>query len=371
MSQRVDAVSAAGGALTGAAGGAKKRLLSLDFMRIFAILLVIFNHTNERGFYRFLTDDPGTFLYWFNLFFSVACKVAVPLFFMISGALLLRKEESIGATYKRGIRILVDLLLFSLLFYWVEAIETGSPLTAFGLLKGIVQSNVPHLWYLYTYIAFLLVVPVLRGFVRGLTEKEGLLLFCLAFVVGCLLPVAEFFAGSVNHLAVPAWVTAMILYYPVMGYLLTNKLDLSKVTGGHLAILWAVNLLLFAVSMVAEWKFLGKHPGATDELFLTNTRFLNAPVVYLTFLKLFDGKSFGAKADKVVTEVGMCTFGVYLIHPLFLTYLPVFQKLWSVFEHGGFIRNEFGIVLSVLCVYLMTLAIVWLLRRIPVVKKLF
>ncbi len=57
MSQRVDAVSAAG-ALADAAGGAKKRLLSLDFMRIFAILLVIFNHTNERGFYRFLTDDP-------------------------------------------------------------------------------------------------------------------------------------------------------------------------------------------------------------------------------------------------------------------------------------------------------------------------
>ena len=122
--------------------------------------------------------------------------------------------------------------------------------------------------------------------------------------------------------------------------------------------------------MVAEWKFLGKHPGSTDELFLTCTRVLNAPVVYLTFLKLFDGKSFGA-ADKVITEVGMCTFGIYLIHPLFLSYLPVFQKVWGVFEHGGFLRNEFGIVLTVLCVYLMTLAIVWVLRRIPVVKKLF
>lgn len=349
----------------------QKRMISLDLMRVFAILLVIFNHTNERGFYRFLTDDPGTFLYWFNLFFSVACKVAVPLFFMISGALLLRKEESIGATYKRGIRILVDLILFSVLFYGVEAIETGSPMTITSLLKGILQSNVPHLWYLYTYIAFLLVVPVLRGFVRGLSEKEGLVLFVLAFLVGCLLPLFEFFAGSVNHLAVPAFVTGMILFYPVMGYLLTNRVDLSRVGGKQLGVLWAVNLLLFAASMVAEWKFLGKHPGSTDELFLTNTRFLNAPVVYLTFLKLFDGKSFGAGTDKVVTEVGMCTFGVYLIHPLFLTYLPAFQKVWGVFEHGGFLRNEFGIVLSVLCVYLMTLALVWVLRRIPVVKKLF
>ena len=168
MSQQVDAVS------TATAGGqVRKRLLSLDLLRIFAILLVIFNHTNERGFYRVLTDDPGTFLYWFNLFFSVACKVAVPLFFMISGALLLKKDESIGATYKRGIRIVIDHVLFSLLFYEVQAWQTGIPLTLKAFLTGTVHTNFPHLWYLYTYIGFLLVVPVLRGFVRGLTEREG------------------------------------------------------------------------------------------------------------------------------------------------------------------------------------------------------
>ena len=366
MSQQVDAVS------TATAGGqVRKRLLSLDLLRIFAILLVIFNHTNERGFYRFLTDDPSTFLYWFNLFFSVACKVAVPLFFMISGALLLRKDESIGATYKRGIRIVIDLVLFSLLFYEVQAWQTGIPLTLKAFLTGTVHTNFPHLWYLYTYIGFLLVVPVLRGFVRGLTEREGFLLFILAFVVGCALPLVEFFTGTVNHLAVPAWVTAMILYYPVMGYLLTWKVDLAKVSGRQLGILWAINLLFFALAMLTQWRFLLEAPDNRDELFLTATRVLNAPVVYLTFLKLFNGKSLGEMGDKLVAEEGMCTFGVYLIHPLFLTYLPPFLKVWNVFENGGFLRNEFGIVLTVLCVYLISLAITWVLRRIPVVKKLF
>lgn len=372
MSQQVDAVSTAAGSAVGtSAGGAKKRLLSLDLLRIFAILLVIFNHTNERGFYRFLTDDPSTFLYWFNLFFSVACKVAVPLFFMISGALLLKKDESIGVTYKRGIRIAVDLVLFSLLFYEVQAWQTGIPLTLKSFLTGTVHTNFPHLWYLYTYIGFLLVVPVLRGFVRGLTEREGFLLFVLAFVVGCALPLVEFFTGTVNHLAVPAWVTAMILYYPVMGYLLTWKVDLAKVTGKQLGILWAINLLFFALCMYTQYRYIGKNPGSLTETFLTNNRFLNAPLVYLTFLKLFDGKSLGEKADKVLTEVALCTFGVYLIHPLFLTYLPPFLKVWNVFEHGGFLRSEFGIALTVLCVYLISLAITWVLRRIPVVKKLF
>ncbi|MBQ8924924.1 MAG: acyltransferase family protein, partial [Clostridia bacterium] len=363
--------AATGSALSGAAGGAKKRLLSLDFMRIFAILLVIFNHTNYRGFFHYLSDDPGTFLYWFNLFFSVACKVAVPLFFMISGALLLRKEESIGKTYKRGIRIAVDLVLFSFLFYSVFAWQGGEPLTVMGFLKGVIQKNVWHLWYLYTYLAFLLTVPVLRGFVLALSAKEGFLLFALACVFGSVLPLLEFYIGRVNPLAIPTFTFAMILYYPIMGYLLTWKVDLVKVTWKQLGILWAVNLVFFALCMYTQYRFIGKNPDSLNETFLTNNRFLNAPVVYLTFLKLFDGKSFGEKADKVFTEVGMCTFGIYLIHPLFLTYVPALQKVWSVFEHGGFLRNEFGIVLSVLCVYLMTLAIVWVLRRIPVVKKLF
>ena len=240
-----------------------------------------------------------------------------------------------------------------------------------AFLTGTVHTNFPHLWYLYTYIGFLLVVPVLRGFVRGLTEREGFLLFVLAFVVGCALPLVEFFTGTVNHLAVPAWVTAMILYYPVMGYLLTWKVDLAKVSGKQLGILWAINLLFFALAMLTQWRFLLEAPDNRDELFLTATRVLNAPVVYLTFLKLFNGRSLGELGDKLVAEEGMCTFGVYLIHPLFLTYLPPFLKVWNVFENGGFLRNEFGIVLTVLCVYLISLAITWLLRRIPVVKKLF
>lgn len=380
MSQRVDAVSAAGAladAAGGATGGAKKRLLSLDFMRIFAILLVIFNHTDNRGFYRFLTDDPGTFLYWFNLFFSILCKAAVPLFFMISGALLLNKEESIGVTYKRGIRIVLALILFSLLYNVFFAWETG---THFGIveflkktmyLEGTSERNAWHLWYLYAYIAFLLTVPILRGFIRGLSEREGLVLFLLSVSFGCVLPLFQFFICNVNPYLVPAWTTAMILFYPVMGYLLTFRLELSKITGKQIAVLWLINLLLFALCEFAQYKYSGKNPGSTDELYLTSNRAFNTPLIYLTFLKVFSQKSYGDKWDKIITEIGICTYGVYLIHPFFLRYFTPIQKVWAVFEHGGFIRDEFGIVSTVLCVFLITLSITWVLRRIPVVKKLF
>ena len=169
----------------------------------------------------------------------------------------------------------------------------------------------------------------------------------------------------------PAWTTAMILFYPVMGYLLTFRLELSKITGKQIAVLWLINLLLFALCEFAQYKYSGKNPGSTDELYLTSNRAFNTPLIYLTFLKVFSQKSYGDKWDKIITEIGICTYGVYLIHPFFLRYFTPIQKVWAVFEHGGFIRDEFGIVSTVLCVFLITLSITWVLRRIPVVKKLF
>lgn len=69
-----------------------KRLLHLDLLRLMAILFVIFNHTSDRGYFLF-ADSVGSWLYFPYMASSVLCKVAVPIFFMISGALLLPKEN--------------------------------------------------------------------------------------------------------------------------------------------------------------------------------------------------------------------------------------------------------------------------------------
>ena len=72
---------------------AGKRTVYLDFIRILAIYMVLFNHTRTSGFVLF-TVRRGSFFYPFYLFNAILIKSAVPLFFMVSGALLLGKEES-------------------------------------------------------------------------------------------------------------------------------------------------------------------------------------------------------------------------------------------------------------------------------------
>lgn len=72
----------------------------IDLLKIMAIYMVLFNHTKDKGFILF-TIAQGSKLYPFYLFNAIWIKIAVPLFFMTSGALLLGKEESIGQILKK------------------------------------------------------------------------------------------------------------------------------------------------------------------------------------------------------------------------------------------------------------------------------
>lgn len=54
-------------------------LLHLDFLRIVAIFLVVFNHTGTRGFLLFTVAQQSP-LYGLYSFLSIADKMAVPIF---------------------------------------------------------------------------------------------------------------------------------------------------------------------------------------------------------------------------------------------------------------------------------------------------
>lgn len=66
------------------------RNYSFYVLRILACFLVIVNHTIE-GLFKYFPSTTGGLS--FTVFYF--CKIAVPIFLMISGALLIPKEESL------------------------------------------------------------------------------------------------------------------------------------------------------------------------------------------------------------------------------------------------------------------------------------
>ena len=86
----------------------------LDVLRIIAIVFVLFNHTNGYGFFLFSTVE-NTGAYIISLILSVVCKCAVPIFFMVSGRLLMEREESLRIILKKEY---FGLQLFLFSFLW-------------------------------------------------------------------------------------------------------------------------------------------------------------------------------------------------------------------------------------------------------------
>ena len=89
---------------TNAAALKSKRKTYIDFLRIVAIYMVLFNHSGKNGMMLFTISRQSPF-YPFYLFNSIFIKIAVPLFLMISGTLLLGKNESYGDIVKRFIKL--------------------------------------------------------------------------------------------------------------------------------------------------------------------------------------------------------------------------------------------------------------------------
>ena len=95
----------------------RQKKVHLDILRVIAILGVMFTHSGTYGVYRFLETD-NRFNFWFGLVLATLTQLCVPLFFMISGALLLRKKETLAYVCKHRIlrMFLVIVVLAFILF---------------------------------------------------------------------------------------------------------------------------------------------------------------------------------------------------------------------------------------------------------------
>lgn len=123
----------------------------LDLIRICAILMVLYNHRyTYRAAGEFMIYNLSSCVYQL---LATLCRCGVPLFLMVSGTLLLGKEESCQEILKKRIlRILIVMVLCTLM----RAAGDFSP-------QNLMNTFFTGLnWYLYAYLDYLLMLPFLR-----------------------------------------------------------------------------------------------------------------------------------------------------------------------------------------------------------------
>lgn len=150
---------------------------------------------------------------------------------MISGALLLGKEEDIATIWrKRVVRFLICLLLFS----YIQAIWNyfssldEAVFNIWEIFKNLLTRPIrtPY-WYLYSYISFLVMLPFQRSIAKQMDDKQFMYLLILSIVTMDLFPLISLKLG-ISGINFSIFLNSHPTLYPLLGYYLDNHSD--KVT---------------------------------------------------------------------------------------------------------------------------------------------
>lgn len=115
------------------------RTVYFDILRVIAFAMVVVNHTAGKVF-KPISPSPT----WFaSLALFMASKPAVPIFLMISGALLLPKQDSYKKTARRCGRIAAVLLIFSLFYYLYNNLTAGTEVGVLRFCKSVIKKISP------------------------------------------------------------------------------------------------------------------------------------------------------------------------------------------------------------------------------------
>lgn len=347
----------------------KTRNISYDIMRIIAILMVLYNH---REAFSYFTQVPYMGLkYMFTICASVLSRCGPPLFFMISGALLLGKTESFIKIFKhRILRVLIVMVPLALFAYltWGETIKAD----------GFISIYISKLnWYLYAYIAYLFMLPFMRVLVQNMSKNQKKLFFILTIVTYTVSGI--FIPFSINeHLTSymilfnSPWISnSWQITFPILGFLLVeysdNETDSNKKKYFLLGLLFAtiLNFILAIFLMSYDIKING---GANQEQILQHSVLLPCCfLVYTLYTSLKNKRLNNQFLNYFLVEASGAIFGIFLIET-HTSYSSMIFNYVIIIE--PYIGRYMCSIVSVLIEFVIYFVFIFLLRRIPYIRKL-
>ncbi len=137
----------------------KERETWADFLRIICTYIVVLLHATCEGF----VSAFGTKTWIAYLMINCFTACAVPIFFMLSGALTIQKEEiDFRKAWYRFMKISGPLIVWSIVYIFVRKIVLKEEINVFvQILRIPTESQYYHLWFIYTICGLYLLNPVI------------------------------------------------------------------------------------------------------------------------------------------------------------------------------------------------------------------
>jgi surface polysaccharide O-acyltransferase-like enzyme len=357
--------------LEGQSSDLSKRLaIPDDLIRTLAIFLVILLHASNEA----LQASSVPVAYWWTaaVYKSLALS-CVALFVMLSGALLLQPaklNEPIRVFLKKRLSRLGLAFVFWSMVYLAWGFYIGHvPITLSNIGQGILRDLFTgadyQFWFIYLIVGLYLITPILRAVIASGNERIVRYLIALWFAGVAIVPLVQLPLGYALDPRV--FLLAGFIGFFVLGtYLQKIKLRSS--------ILYGLLIASFVATIFGLWLLnyplndLGQGPFFFNYLALP--AIVGSAALFLVLLKFrpdWPGSNHKA-ARKLVQAISKNTLPIFLFHVIIL---ETFERGLLGFKLSFTTLNPIiEIPLLAVLTFLITLGLVLLMKKVPVLRKL-
>jgi len=330
----------------------------MDTLRIVGCFFVVLAHVAGGSADGFVAFSPA---WWLCKGVYFLCLWTIPVFVMISGALLLNKKQpSIKAFYKKRLsRIGVALVFWTVFYLGVRLGLNHEALTVQQGISLVLQGNpYCHLWFLYMIAGLYLVTPFLQILVQHLSVKHCFILSALIMVSADIFHLCNVMVWGMT----PSVFTLFVPYisYYILGYLIHHTWPRHYMPG-----MWvAIGLIASVVYLMCSAPSFIQLQSQQFGLFFFG--FFGAPIAFMAIA------IFWAFREACITplsprlkHLASCTMGIYVVHLFILKVMQILleneasdQDVWI------------GLVLGSLIAFGLSYGLVSILKKIPVIYRI-
>lgn len=334
----------------------------IEYLRVISMFAVIAIHVCITALGNFDCDSTtanSMYLSIRNVF-----HFAVPVFFMITGALMLPDKKEMGIKKLLSRYLLkygLVIIIFGSGYALLEEVFTKKTfnfrILATGFMNMLCGKSWEHMWYMYALFGAVLLVPVLRAVVSAFDNRQRNYLIICMFLFLSFLPCIKELINFSLGISFP--ISSVYCLYMLIGYWIdSGEIKISrKYSVLTLAIcvlvliLMSIFQIIYSVSMEAFTAY-------------------SSPLILALSVSIFSLAknmeiNLSEKTPAFIVKIGELSFGVYLIHMLWI------NILYKLLEFNPFSMNAvISFVIVFIAVSVLSLFSVWIMKKIPFVRKL-
>lgn len=335
----------------------------IEYLRVFSMFAVIAIHVCITAMNTF--GNGSIFAKTLYLSIRNIFHFAVPVFFMISGALLLspNKEMPIIKLIKSYVAKYAGVIIvFGSAFALMEHVFTTKTInitTIFSAFSNMLNGRSwDHMWYMYALLGVTLFIPVMRVIVQNFNRPERCYILTILAIFLSFLPfMKECFSFSI---AVSFPISSVYCMYMLMGYWIDAE-EFHMKQGVSKMIVVILSFVIISLSAIQA------RTGISTEMFTA----YSSPIIALFSGAIFqiakncDSILVSKETPKIIRELGRVSFGVYIIH---MFWINIIYKLLNI---NPFSSNcIIGFLGVFLVVSVLSVCSAWILKKIPLIKWL-